>query len=395
MIDAGKLIITLQCRSELIRPYTFAPNKFSVQNVNIQSTRPLHISRLFIGKTLEQTLTILPLLFNVCGVAQSFAAFTALSQALAIEENPSATLARQILVNVEMMREHCWWLLIHRDKTQLAPFIQFVNQFKQALFVNGNAFSLNSQLQINDELLENLISKLENNVDALFLGQRLNFLAIENVEDLLQWLKKNHSIPAALLNELFELQYQSLGRIELHLLPELTEAELNQHLSEQNADEFSRFPTWQGKAYENSCLNRQQSQPLIADLLEHYGNSLLTRLASRLCELANLPDVLRQNATKLMTASPLKDWQSCVPQTGLAQIQTSRGLLIHRVELKHGMIANYQIIAPTEWNFHPQGVAALSLQQLTAPDKSTLQQQAALVINALDPCVGFELLIEE
>jgi hypothetical protein len=40
-------------------------------------------------------------------------------------------------------------------------------------------------------------------------------------------------------------------------------------------------------------------------------------------------------------------------------------------------------------------VAALSLQQLTAPDKATLQQQAALVINAIDPCVGFELLIEE
>jgi uptake hydrogenase large subunit len=114
VIDAGKLTITLQCRSD-----TFAPtHSFSVQNVNIQSTRPLHISRLFIGKTPEQTLTILPLLFNVCGIAQSFAAFTALSQALKLEENSNATLARQMLVNVEMLREHCWWLLINRDKTQ-------------------------------------------------------------------------------------------------------------------------------------------------------------------------------------------------------------------------------------------------------------------------------------
>lgn len=375
MIDAGKLIITLNYAAE------------KVQHVSIQSTRPLHISRLFIGKTPEQTLTVLPLLFNVCGIAQSFAAFTALSQALKVEENPSATLARHILVNVEMVREHGWWLLIDRDKTKLTPFIQFVNQFKQALFVNSNAFSLNSQLQINDNLLESLISQLENNLNEIFAGQRLNFLAVENADDLLQWLKNNPSIPAALLNELFELQYQSLGRTELSLLPELNDKELSQYLSQQNADEFSRFPTWQHKCHETSCLNRQQYQPLITDLLQNYGNGLLTRLASRLVELASLPNVLQD----LRTGIPLKDDD----ESYLAQIQTSRGLLIHRVKLNHGVIENYQIIAPTEWNFHPQGVAALSLQQLTAPDKAALHQQAALLINAIDPCVGFKVFIEE
>jgi Ni,Fe-hydrogenase I large subunit len=378
VIDAGKLQITLN--------YTVG----KVKQVNIQSTRPLHISRLFIGKTPEQTLTILPLLFNVCGIAQSFAAFTALSQALKAEENPSATLARQMLVNVEMVREHCWWLLINRDKTQLAPFIQFLNQFKQALFVNGNAFSLNSQLQINNELLKSSILQLENNIDALFLGQRLNYLALKNTNDLKEWLKNNYSIPAVLLNELFERQYQNLGRTDFALLPELKESELSQYLNQQNSDEFSRAPIWHGHCYETSCLNRQQSQPLIADLLQNYGNGLLTRLASRLLELASLSDILRQTAAELRTGSPLKDCQSY-----LAQIQTSRGLLIHQVELKHGMIANYQIIAPTEWNFHPQGVAALSLQQLIASDKVILQQQAAQIINAIDPCVGFELLIKE
>lgn len=378
MIDAGKLHITLN----------YAAGK--VQQVNIQSTRPLHISRVFIGKTPEQTLMTLPLLFNICGVAQSFAAFTALSQALAIEENPNATLARQMLVNVEMLREHCWWLLINRDKTQLAPFIQCLNPFKSALFVNGNAFSLNSQLQINDDLLESLILQLENNVNAIFTGQRLTFLALNNTDDLAEWLKNNSSISATLLNELFELQYQSLGRTELNLLPALNGNDLRNYLSQQNADEFSRFPTWQGLCYENSCLNRQQFQPLIVDLLQKYGNGLLTRFASRLSELANLPDILRQHAMDMRTGSPLKDCQSC-DEMGLAQIQTSRGLLIHRVELNHGVIKNYQIIAPTEWNFHPHGIAALSLHTLTAPDEITLRHQATLLIQALDPCVKFAL----
>jgi len=382
MIDAGKLHITLN--------YTAG----KVQQVSIQSTRPLHISRLFIGKTPEQTLTILPLLFNVCGIAQAFAAFTALSHALNIPENSSATLARQMLVNVEMVREHCWWLLINRNKTQLAPFIQCLNPFKAALFVNGNPFSLTSQLEINFEKLDCLIQQLEANVNVIFAEQRLDFLAIKNTDDLKTWLKNNPSLPATLLNELFELQYQNLGRTELHLLPKLNDKELNQYLSQQNADEFSRTPIWQGKCYESSCLNRLQFNLLIADLLTQYGNGLLTRLASRLLELASLPDILRQNAAKLRTSSPLKDWKS-YGETGLAQVQTSRGLLIHRVALKQDKIADYQIIAPTEWNFHPRGVAALSLQQLTASNTTLLQQQARLIINALDPCVSFTVRIEE
>jgi coenzyme F420-reducing hydrogenase alpha subunit len=379
VIDAGKLIITLNYAAE------------KVQHVSIQSTRPLHASRLFIGKTPEQTLAILPLLFNVCGVAQSFAAFTALSQALQIEENTSATLARQMLVNMEILREHCWWLLINRDKTQLAPFVQLLNQFKQALFVNGNAFSLASQLQIDFERLAFLIKQLEENLDAIFAGQRLTFLTLKKIDDLQQWLKNNPSLPATLINELLENHYQDLGRTEFSLLPELTDAELNDYLMQQNADEFSRVPTWQNHCHETSCLNRQQSQPLIADLLQHYGNGLLTRLASRLCELANLPYLIRKNMAEIRTDSPLKDCQSYASATGLAQVQTSRGLLIHRVELKQGIIKNYQIIAPTEWNFHPQGVAALSLQKVTAK----LQQQATLIINALDPCVSFDLFIEK
>lgn len=73
-----------------------------------------------------------------------------------------------------MLREHCWWL-IHRDKNQLAPFVQFPNQFKQALFTDGNAFSLARQLQIYFEKLDYLINQLEGNLDAIFAGQRLSF----------------------------------------------------------------------------------------------------------------------------------------------------------------------------------------------------------------------------
>lgn len=366
MIDAGKLKITLSCDNGKVR------------KVEIESTRPLHTNRLFIGKTPEQTLKILPLLFNVCGVAQSFAAF----QALGIAQNSAETAARNLLLNVEIVREHCWWLLIHTDKARLAPFLKYVTDFKKALFVDGDAFSLNSQLEINHEQLNGLHIQLETDLDALFLNQRQRFLDAKNKDDLQVWLNDNASIPALLLRDLQANNYQDLGRCVLRLLPKLTDSDLLESFNSQT-------PTWKNECCETSCLNRQQAQPLIADLLEKYGNGLITRLTSRLFELATMPNVLRQNFIDIQT--PSNQTQN---KTGAAQIQASRGLLIHKVELENGVIANYQIVAPTEWNFQRGGVAALSLQSLSARDTTTLRQHAALIINAIDPCVGFELVID-
>jgi Ni,Fe-hydrogenase I large subunit len=366
VIDAGKLKITLTCDNGKVR------------QVDIESTRPLHTSCLFIGKTPEQTLKILPLLFNVCGVAQSFAAF----QALGIAQNSAEITARNLLLNVEIIREHCWWVLIHTDKARLAPFLKYITNFKKALFVGGDAFSLNSKLEINYEQLNGLHIQLEKDVDALFFNQRQCFLEAKNEDDLQDWLNDNASIPANLLRDLLANNYQSLGRCALHLLPNLTDLDL---LTTFN----SQTPTWQNECCETSCLNRQQTQPLIADLLEKYGNGLMTRLASRLFELANIANLLRQNIVDMQTPSNQKKIN-----VGISQVQASRGLLIHKVELKNGVIANYQIVAPTEWNFQSNGIAALSLQSLCVHNKTLLRQHAALIINAIDPCVGFELIID-
>ena len=65
-------------------------------------------------------------------------------------------------------------------------------------------------------------------------------------------------------------------------------------------------------------------------------------------------------------------------------METARGRLIHRARVVDGVITQYRILAPTEWNFHPQGVAVQALSGLE-PD------QAKAVVEAIDPCVDFEL----
>jgi len=65
--------------------------------------------------------------------------------------------------------------------------------------------------------------------------------------------------------------------------------------------------------------------------------------------------------------------------------------LIHRLALRQGRVHDYRIIAPTEWNFHPEGVVAQGLKQLTSQSLNDLQRQAELYINAVDPCVQYAL----
>ena len=67
---------------------------------------------------------------------------------------------------------------------------------------------------------------------------------------------------------------------------------------------------------------------------------------------------------------------------------------LHRVELEREGVRSYRILAPTEWNFHPAGAAAQGLIHLPAQDTAVLRRLAALLINAVDPCVGYDLRVD-
>ncbi len=73
---------------------------------------------------------------------------------------------------------------------------------------------------------------------------------------------------------------------------------------------------------------------------------------------------------------------------GVAAVQTARGLLLHRARVEDGRVTGYQIVAPTEWNFHPAGALTRGLEGMRADDEATLRSDARLVVQGLDPCVA-------
>jgi len=375
-----------------------------VTGVNIASSRPEAIAQVFIGKTPEQVLDTVPLLFTLCGNAQAYAALQACRAALGMAAEPALDSARDMLVQLETLREHAWRILLDwpvfiglvQDKKSLAALLKFDGLFKQNLFRYGEAFKLDSLLAADTMLLNRLINKLEALIDAaIFNGGLADFQQLNTEIQLQDWLKQNDALPANLLNHLYNQGWAAAGQNDVACLPELETVALNRHMQQQDLTAFSRAPHWQGRCVEATLLNRQLSQPLIIALHGRYGNGLVVRMSARLLEIALIPSRLRQLLAQIKNKTDISSMSSSNEGIGLAQVHAARGLLIHRLDLHQGRVCDYCIVAPTDWNFHPQGVVVQGLKQLQTENSNDLQRQAELLINAVDPCVQYALNLTE
>ncbi|MDR2838816.1 MAG: nickel-dependent hydrogenase large subunit [Azonexus sp.] len=82
------------------------------------------------------------------------------------------------------------------------------------------------------------------------------------------------------------------------------------------------------------------------------------------------------------------------PRRGLAWVEMARGLLLHQVTVdgagEAATVRACQVVAPSEWNFHPEGVVAQALARLppACPADEALRR-VHLLIAAFDPCLPF------
>jgi hypothetical protein len=152
-----------------------------------------------------------------------------------------------------------------------------------------------------------------------------------------------------------------------------------------NDSMFTQRPVWRGKCAESGAWTRlrQQSAPQWSVI------NAWTRLSSRWLELieiaaAKSPLAGHQQDSLLSSgALPLGDGQA------IAWCEMARGLLLHWVQLDdHGRVEDYRVLAPTEWNFHPEGALANALSRLNVHETNPAWCLAA----AYDPCVECTVL---
>ena len=146
--------------------------------------------------------------------------------------------------------------------------------------------------------------------------------------------------------------------------------------------DFTHSPQWQGGCAETGPWTRlRHAHPAVATP-EFSAWARLEARWQELLDIASSP-ALADDATHdpLLSSGALAlgDGQT------IAWCEMARGLLVHWVQLDDsGAVAQYRVLAPTEWNFHPQGALALALAAHAPQDVHAAHTLAA----AFDPCVA-------
>jgi hypothetical protein len=364
----------------------------AVRAVSIKSDRPVLASRVFQGKGVAESQEMLPLLFSICSTAQACAGARACEQALGRPAIATVQRLRDLLVNTETVREHLWRILLdwpaftggEPDRAGMIALVAIQRDLQRALCPGDNAFRIGGARCVpNAAALPDIADRLDGLLHrSVFAMSAARWLAIEDEGALTAWAGTRETAAAALIDRVIQLGWHASGACEAKPLPPLESSRLNAAMRER---EFIHRPCWLDACCETSSLTRTAS-PLLGELGHRYGNGLLVRLVARLTELARLAGQLSPDQSKAAaaTVSPITS------NPGIGQAAAARGQLVHAVELMGERIVSYRILAPTQWNFHPQGVAVRALSALGGgPQK--VEAQARLLISALDPCVDYEL----
>ena len=159
---------------------------------------------------------------------------------------------------------------------------------------------------------------------------------------------------------------------------------------------WNKAPRLAGRVIETGAIARQlaDGQPLLRDLVARHGGTVYTRVLARLVELARVVAMMEQWLGALAINEP---WCQAMPLPedglGVGLSEAARGSLGHWVQLRRGRIANYQIVAPTSWNFSPRDAAGTpgALEQAlqgaaVLPGEST-PVAVQHIVRSFDPCM--------
>ena len=161
---------------------------------------------------------------------------------------------------------------------------------------------------------------------------------------------------------------------------------------------WNKAPRLGGQVVETGAIARQlvDGQPLIHELVRVHGGSVYTRVLARLLELARILPLMEHWLLALQPREPYHLVQALPAQAqGGGLSEAARGALGHWIRIENGRIANYQIVAPTSWNFSPRDAAgtpgALEAALVGVRIDSSLGRGQSVavqhIVRSFDPCM--------
>jgi coenzyme F420-reducing hydrogenase alpha subunit len=355
---------------------------------DVRSTRPFVAPRLLVGKTLAEACALVPLLFSICGRSQAIAAAAACEAATGTPAEPRTVDARALLVAGEAMQEYAFRALIDwprlRGEEPAAKAVADVRRrVGDALAPLALATGANPLAPDADacERAARSVQETATEASARLLGEPAAAWLARSPDDGVETWARSRATPAArLVADVLDADPR-FGASDVALLPASGHEQVVRTIAgAMDADAaFERAPRWEGRPAETGALARRSREPIVAALVAKWGGSVATRLAARVAEMAALA----------LSKMNVNHGQATLGSgEGIGWVETARGLLVHRARVERGRIAGYRIVAPTEWNFHPDGALARGLRGARFADAAAAERGTRLLLQALDPCVA-------
>jgi hypothetical protein len=333
-----------------------------VSGVRIASSRPDVAGTMLQGATRGEIGAAVPLLFAVCSRSQSAAAELVCAAAAGEAIEVAGLERHRAAVNAEMLREGAWRMLLEGPRALgEVPSAQAVSAARRAMAFDGSVAASDA-------------------VAMACFGTSAStwFSDHDDERTLRRWLEEGGTATARVMRRLCDAtsgapcsatpwlpsppDEQDLASIDLALAADAM---------------FSRAPTWHGRPAETGALTRRCDDPLVIALAAN--SRPLARAVARLREFAELLTGRAQARLGVQRAAD---------GSALAWVENSRGLLVHQALLVDGRAARYRVVAPTEWNFHPEGALKAELIDTPVGAGEELQRRAAWLAHSLDPCVS-------
>ncbi len=159
---------------------------------------------------------------------------------------------------------------------------------------------------------------------------------------------------------------------------------------------WCKAPRLGGLVVETGAIARQlvDRHPLIASLAAKSGANVRNRVIARMIEVARLVPLIERWIFAIRPCDPFCLHAPAPDEAkGEGLIEAARGSLGHWLEIRKGRILNYQIVAPTTWNFSPRdgngrpGACEQALIGAPVRKGETTPIAVQHIVRSFDPCM--------
>ncbi len=305
------------------------------------------------GRDPAQCLALISQLFSICSHAHGVAGRRALAQARGEAADPDAYRNHEARLALERIRETALrlltgWGFAEGEEAATRELLVLVSALLAALGRGETVRELQEQVGQLSRLWQSLCRQQDSPED---------------------WIRQRASRWQGICLGL------GMPALSPNLSPEIARA-----LERDKGEHFCSAPVLAGGSYmtgPSAVLSQQQD-----------GAQYIAGVLSALFAQVNRDMLQLQQGTGTMAAEAFSDRAG----TGYGWALSARGWLLHRVELAGEKAGRWQILAPTDWNFHGSGVLRQRLQGVEV-QASRLESLVNDLILSVDPCVSFEVSI--